>query len=142
MELAFFGAVTSVAALFDFFREDVMKKIDYTMFLSLYANFGKIVKKSVIVIFLPLSFAYLIVLQTLTFVKQIMTCLFGYFNADAKDDPSGVRVAKTIVFCTVHIAEGFVLGALNVCTFIIGFFYDLTNKIMTLGKSDTYFVEL
>ena len=119
-----------------------MKKIDYKIFLELYSNFWGILKKSIVFIFVPLSFAYLIVLQVLAFVKQIMVCLYGEFDADKENDPNGVRVAKVIVFGVVHISKGFVLGALDVCCFIIGFFYDLTNKIMTLGKSDTYFVEL
>ena len=119
-----------------------MKKIDYKIFLELYSNFWGLLKKSIVFIFVPLSFAYLIVLQVLVFVKQIMVCLWGEFDADKENDPTGVRIARIILFGVVHISKGFIFGALNVCLFIIGFFYDLTNKIMTLGKSDTYFVEL
>ena len=118
-----------------------MKKIDYTMFLRLYQSFFKVLKKSFVFIFIPLSFAYLIILQVLTFGKQIMTCLYGYFNVDEKDDSSGVKIAKIVVFGSVQISKGFLFGALDVCVFIFGFFYDLTNKIMTLGKSETLFVE-
>ncbi len=119
-----------------------MQKIDYTFFLELYADFWNTVKKSVIVIFIPLSFVYLIALQVLTFAEQIIKLLFGHFDTEDNDNPTGVRIAKVIVFGYVHIVKGFALGVLETCVFVIGFFYDLTNKIMTLGKSETSFVEL
>ena len=118
-----------------------MEKFEYSSFSGLFKNLGSTVIKSPIIIFIPLSVAYVIVLQVLLFVKRLMECLFGHFR-DPKDDPTGVRVAKTIVFGSVNIAKGFVFGALDMVIFIIGLFYDVTNKIMSLGKSETYFVNL
>ena len=119
-----------------------MEKMDYTIFFGLWSNFWEVVKKSIIFIFIPVSFAFLLVLQVLNFVKQIVVSLFGRFDADKKEDPTGVRVAKTFTFGAVLIAGGFAVGALDVCVFVIGLFYDLTNKLMTCGKSDTYFIKL
>ena len=118
-----------------------MKKIDYTDFLKLFKNFFSVVIKSPIFILIPLSFAYLLVLQVLLFVKNVIGYLYNYFF-DEKDDAVGVRIAKIIAFAPAHLSKGFAYGGIDVCIFVFGFFYDLTNKIMTLGKSETYFVEL
>ena len=118
-----------------------MKKFEYSSFTGLFSNFCSTVEKSPLVIFIPLSLAYMIALQVLLFVKRLIECLYGHFQ-DPKDEPTGVRVAKTIVFGPVNISSGFVFGALDIAIFVIGFFYDITNKIMSLNKSETYFVEI
>ena len=120
-----------------------MDNFEYLEFFSLFKHFGHVTKlaKTPLLILLPLSFVYLIVLQALTFVKHIIECLFSYIST-SKDEHIAYRVTEMIVFSFLLIWKFLAYGALYVCIYIFAFFYDLTNKIMTLGKSENYFVKM
>ncbi|MBE6537749.1 MAG: hypothetical protein E7673_07380 [Ruminococcaceae bacterium] len=120
-----------------------MSKFEYLEFFTLFKNFYYVTKWAVIPLYilLPLSFIYIVVLQVLMFVKHIFECLFSYIP-NSKDEHIAYRITGMILFSFILFWKVLVCGALDACIYIFGFFYDLTNKVITLGKSENYFVKM
>ena len=119
-----------------------MKKIDYPVFLGLFKNFFSNMKQANVILailFVVPTFLLLLFLQTFVFLKTIIETIFPIYG-DSAEDPSNIRVAKLIVFFPLHLVSFILKGVLTVPVFMFGFSYDLGNKIMTLGKSETFFV--
>ena len=119
-----------------------MKKIDYPVFLGLFKNFFSNVKQANIVlaiIFIVPTFLILLLLQSFMFLKTIIGTIFPIYG-DSAEDPIGVRTVKLIVFFPLNLVSVILTGVLSVPVFIWGFGYDIGNKIMTLGKSETFFL--
>ena len=119
-----------------------MKKIEYPVFLGLFKNFFSNVKQANIVlaiIFIVPTFLILLFLQSFMFLKTIIGTIFPIYG-DSTEDSGGVRVTKLIVFFPLNPVSVILTGVLTVPVFIGGFGYDIGNKIMTLGKSETFFL--
>ena len=117
-----------------------MLKISTSDSKLLVKNFKGVFEKSLgispRIILFPLSFIFFIILGLLCFVKNIIAVLFSYLP-DSKHDPTPCRVAGLIVFGYLFVAKFMILGALSVPIYIIGIFYDFTNKILCYGEYES-----
>ena len=120
-----------------------MNKFDYLEFCALFKHFGKSAANisPFFFFFLPVSFVYTIVLQVFLFATHLINCLFGYIP-NSNTEHIAIRITGMLLFSFILTCKFLILGALDLCIFVFGFFYDLTNAIMTLGKETRFFVNL
>ena len=127
------------------------KKFEHPYCITLLKHFfGQFKSFSVINILLaivcaPFGFIFMCVLEVLTFLRAVIASVFqGVFDyiESKNDDKTAFRVALVVVLSPFMLFKFLLTGVLGVTVFLFGFFYDISNSIMSLGKTETLFINL
>ena len=97
------------------------------------------------IFFAPCGFLFMWVLEILTFLRALVGSIFqGVFDyvESKNDDKTAFRVALVVVLSPFMLFKFLLTGVLGVTVFLFGFFYDISNLIMSLGKTETLFISL
>ncbi len=120
------------------------KKLDYTFFgnsykhyFSQFKSFG-VLNWLLAIIFFWTGFAWLIVLQVLVLVRQAFASLIFYINSYEGVYKIVITVITSLIIFLSHLMVAF----LTIPIFFIGFFYDINNIVMSLGKTENLVVLL
>ena len=127
------------------------KKFDHPYCLTLFKHFVEQYKNFnainivLAVFFTPGSLLCLFLLEILTFLRALVASIFkGVFDyVEAKgNEHVAYKIAVTVVFAPFMMLHFLLSGVLGVTVFIFGFGYDISNTLMSLGKTETLFVNL
>ena len=93
----------------------------------------------------PLGFVFMCALEVLTFARAVVASVFqGAFDyiESKNDDKTAFRVALVVVLAPFMSFKFLLTGILGLTVFVVGFYFDVVNCIMSLGKTDTLFINL
>jgi hypothetical protein len=127
------------------------KKIDARNFVTLAKNYGSVYKRLDLI---GLIFSILFIWPTTVFfvICEIWLFVRMFFNSIWKPtddfldkittDNIAYRVVVLVIVSPLILWKLLFDGIFLLVQFIFGFFYDVFNKIWTLGMSETYFLDL
>ena len=128
------------------------KKFDHPFCIQLLKHFfGQFKTFKGINIFLAIiggflgGFITLCGLEVFTFIRAVLASVFkGAFDymESKEDDKVAYRVALTVVLSPFILLNFLLTGIVGLLVFVLGFAYDVNNTIMSLGKTETLFVNL
>ena len=128
------------------------KKFDHPFCLQLFKHFfGQFKTFKGINIFLAIiggfvsGFCALWVLELFTFLRAVLASVFkGAFDyiESKEDDKVAYRVALTVVLAPFILLNFLLTGIVGLVVFVAGFYYDICNTVMSLGKTETLFVNI